>query len=96
MTPRITSAAIRVKGRVYRLVAPARHSDIWLYAASKGETDKAVAAGEQGFMVTYGDMEADRFVSREEAYTIAKAAGQIIKRDDIAETVGTLYTEDLW
>ena len=42
----------------------------------------------QGFLTNEG-----RFVNRIEAFNIAKAAGQIIHKDDLTNE---LYTEDMW
>lgn len=61
-----------------------RHHDIMI--RFYGELDTKPNA--QGFYTSHG-----RFVSREEGYEIAKAAGQIMQ---ISGGEGTLYSEDLY
>ncbi len=91
MTERIAAAAIRSPdGTVWTLPRPARHCDVICHIW--GKTGKpTIGNSGQGFLTDQG-----RFVTREEAYRIAKAADQIIFRPDVTPTPGTLYTEDLW
>ena len=86
---KIEAAAIKLKdGRIVFKFSPARHSDVMLDISTQGDS---LSGAIQGFMTSEG-----RFVTREEAYKIADAAGQIIQREDVTPTPGTLYTEDLW
>jgi hypothetical protein len=91
-TERITKAAILIKGEPFSVDPPGRHSDV-IRAYAKGTDGRPRRFPDSlsvfGFMTDTG-----RFVTREEAHTIAKAAGQIIRRcggDDRA-----LYSENLW
>lgn len=85
---KIEAAAIRTKvGQVWSLFPPHRHHDIMLRMPRE-----MLAGAEQGFETTYG-----RFVSRVEAYPIAKAAGQLLPIDGRTLLApGSLYTEDMW
>ena len=76
----IEAAAIkRASGEVVSLPAPARHCDIICHIAAPYKPGKPTIiladGGVQGFVTNTG-----RFVTREEAYTIAKEAGQILQR----------------
>lgn len=84
----IVQAAIWYEDGFITLPRPYRHPDLLteLHAKGFGWMDQM-----EGFLTSKG-----WFVSRERAYQIAKEAGQIIKRPDVTETPGTLYTEDLW
>ena len=86
---RITHVAIKSnRGVIYLLPEPFRHCDVM----STMQRDKEpIVDSVQGFFTSTG-----RFVTRSEAYRIAHAAGQIIFRDDVTPTPGTLYSEDLW
>ena len=92
MSERIEQAAILLDGTIHTLPRPARHGDVM---AMHGAVNRrwALADGEQGFTTSEG-----RFVERDEAYRIAKAAGQIIARQDghINTNGGDLFSEDLW
>ena len=92
MTNKILMAAIKLpNSTIGTITPPGRHSDIWSLLEDADFSTTEIAQGVQGFIEANGD-----FKTREEAYIIAKEAGQIIKRDDVTETIGTLYTEDLW
>lgn len=87
-TETIQCVAIKSTTVICFLPEPFRHADVWM------DIEDCILKGEhtiQGFMTNKY-----RFVTREEAYIIAKEAGQIIKRHDVTETPGTLYSEDLW
>lgn len=81
---RIVRAAIRVGHAVYSVPPPGRHGDVFAL-------DKAThqcAPEDQGFLTSTG-----RFVERDEALTIAAAAGQIIVKTGPADI---LFSEDVW
>ncbi len=87
---KIKAAAILLEdGQLLSLPPPNRHNDIMSDARVLLLSLKNSV---QGFVTDKGD----RFVTREEAYKIAKASDQIIYRPDVTLTPGTLYTEDLW
>ena len=80
----IVSCAIRTSGgAIVSMPKPNRHHNIL------NESGMRLAGEEQGFLDSTG-----MFRTREEALTIAKASGQIIKRccgDD-----NRLFSENLW
>jgi hypothetical protein len=81
----IVAAAMQWRGFTVTLEAPARHGDIiHAIAQSIPETEWPVR-GDQGFLTSSG-----KFVGRNDAMEIARAAGQVQSTSD------TLYTEDLW
>jgi hypothetical protein len=88
----ITKAAILINGEPFSVDPPGRHSDV-IRSYAKGPDGKPrrfpQSSAVFGFMTDTG-----RFVDREEAHTIAKAAGQIVRRCGGDE--GTLYSENLW
>lgn len=81
----IISVAIRHRGMIVAMPAPARHGDVLkpLYDLD-GEL---VGPEDQGFLTSTG-----RFVGRIEAADIARLAGQIAK----LSWPPFLYSEDLW
>jgi len=88
----IVAAAIQYKGMTISLPAPARHHNIIRYMSDAKlppiiEGTKLVTNTEdQGFITSTG-----RFVYRNEAEEIARAAGQV------DELIGSILTsEDLW
>lgn len=92
----ITTAAIRVNGEIWTLPRPARHhilirswSDAhWIHDPTTGDgRGSRLPEYDQGFMTSKG-----RFVGRDEAESIARAAGQV-KGDLIG---AKLTSEDLW
>ena len=86
---RITHVAIKLAdGTIVSLPKPARHSSVLLQCQAKGFTCRNST---QGFLTSKG-----RFVTREEAYPIAVAAGQLIGREQGGGTSGRLYSEDVW
>lgn len=78
------AAILQEDGSIYSLPKPHRHPDIIIDMASKGLR----YGGQQGFILDNGE-----FVNRVEALKIAKAADQVIRKDDLTNQ---LYTEDLW
>lgn len=85
----IVGAAVRYKGDVFKLPRPNRHGDIMRSMRAAGQPREAVNIVNQGFLTSTG-----RFVGREEAYGIAKSAGQLL--DEKRPGVKVLFTEDLW
>jgi len=88
----IISAAVRgyVNGE-YNIFPVHRHADFFLWMKQLHCVyDKTEV--EQGFL-NYENSGAICFVSREEAYQIAKREGQIKGQTD---TPGELFSEDLW
>lgn len=77
-------AIIDAKGRMWALPAPRRHHHIFALAAFLGDHAEGRSRG-QGFITS-----AMRFVERDQAMDIARAAGQ-------TEALGnTLFSEDVW
>jgi hypothetical protein len=88
MSERIVAAAICVDGETQCMPPPNRHHNIMhLYFR---ETGRCVAPDEQGFITSTG-----RFVGREEAAKIARAAGQIGEAKK-THPQDELFSEDLW
>lgn len=86
MIMRITHVAIRQEERVHSLPPPWRHHHlILLISYDTGEP----VEGEQGFLA-----DGEKFVTREEALSIALAAGQV--KDANGIRAGRLFSEDLW
>jgi hypothetical protein len=92
----IERAAILVDGDVWDVPQPGRHNDvinIYVYGMTQPPEGSAKLRSlrhfEQGFLTSTG-----RFVGREEALSIARAANQIIKRCGGDED--ELYSENLW
>lgn len=82
---RIVAAAMIYNGVICSLAAPKRHGDIInTISRSVGEANWPVN-GEDGFVTSEG-----RFVGRNVAIEIARAAGQTESTSD------TLFSEDLW
>lgn len=97
---RIVRAAITIDDGVWSVPAPMRHHhavNLYVYGSAAhppadDAIDKRCFVGdreEQGFVTSTG-----RFVSREEAWPIALAAGQIVRR--VGGDEGRLYSENLW
>lgn len=82
----ITHVAIKYAGVVYSLVAPKRHCDIHLKLIR--QSGGLHGPTFHGFLDNYGN-----FLSRAEAFIIAKQAGQIKPGMRID---GFLYSEDVW
>lgn len=83
MTRRVVCAAIR-KDRL--IIAGARHYDSVMRAAIKSMNRPDLFKAEQGFIDQWGV-----FLSREEALSIARNAGQIE-----ADSAKMLFSEDLY
>lgn len=85
-TETIIGVAIVVKNKLYSLPKPNRHHHcIQLAFEALGHS---IHAESQGFMTNTG-----RYVEREEALAIAKAANQIIRQP---APQYLLFSEDLW
>jgi hypothetical protein len=82
----IERAAVKRLGEVTSLPRPARHHNVLHLLAS--QVGRETESWEQGFVTSSG-----RFVDREEAFRIAVAAKQIIKKHPPAEI---LFSEDVW
>lgn len=83
---KVKAAAIKdSQGRVHTLPPPARHKHIVAMMLRTGYTEPIV--GEEGFLLSDG-----RFVGRQKAMQVAKAANQLIK----APESGELHSEDVW
>lgn len=82
----ITGVAIVTNGKLFQLPKPNRHHHCIELAAR--QLNKPVSDGTQGFMTSTG-----RYVLREEALTIAKAANQLLPRHKHPRE---LFSESLW
>jgi len=83
----IERAAIRRYSTVWSVPRPGRHHDVIAFMAEQG-VDALGDYSTQGFTTSSG-----RFVDREEAMRLAKAAGQLVddpRYDDM------LFSEDVW
>lgn len=85
----ITQAAIKLEtGEIITRSRPSRHSDI----ISECHKNKVSVSGAvQGFILNDGT-----FVNRNEAYIVAKEAGQILESEMYSSRPVLLYTEDIW
>lgn len=77
-------AILAADGLCLSRARPARHNHVILDAHSQGVS---LAGAVQGFLTS--QME---FVTREEAYKIARENGQLVRDTGL----GALYSEDLW
>jgi hypothetical protein len=82
MTERIEGPAMRLNGEVHRLPAPARHIDV-VRLLQSWEADQGFWTNERPY------------VSREEAWDVAEAAGQITQ-PELARRPRELFTECMW
>jgi hypothetical protein len=82
----IVGVAIRRKGVVYRLGWPARHHTILHMLCQTLGVEEDLGEHDQGFWTSVDE----RYVSRQEAAVIARAAGQTVS------TRSRLFSEDLW
>jgi hypothetical protein len=90
--PKIIAAAVRVEGVTLSMPPPARHYNIVnTLCGTLGfpEHTRYAPPDDQGFLTDDA-----RFVGREEAKQIAKAAGQL--KPEARAYMKELYTEDLW
>ncbi len=91
----VTGVAIRIGKEVFACACPFRHADIIRYLTEfGGKTPGDVAKGEQGFVNSY-----DKFLSREEAYEVARIAGQLKQKTEklrLNSMRHELFSEDLW
>lgn len=84
--PRVVCAAVRLKLGI--VVCGPRHFDSTMRKMLE-QLRLTVTGAEQGFVDQFGN-----FLTREEAWDIAHANGQILR--ERSRCVGTLYSEDLY
>lgn len=89
MNERISSAALRIGKMIVSAPPPARHHTL-LHAFYNYNRKTQIKPSDQGFLTSDG-----RYVERDEAWTIADAAGQI-KRVTCTAGPGKLFSEDMW
>jgi hypothetical protein len=88
----IVAAAIIHQGMTYALPAPARHGNVIHHICkTTGATRVNAHEDDQGFI----DHERG-YVTREEAWKIAEASGQLLERAPTDGRDGKLYSEDVW
>lgn len=87
MDQRIVCAANRHPEK-QQIILGARHWDAFMCEQTK-ESDLDWAEAEQGFIDQRGN-----FLTRQEAWEVAKAAGQIVRR--VGGDEGCLYSENLY
>ncbi|MEL4071706.1 hypothetical protein WKW50_16295 [Ochrobactrum sp. GPK 3] len=85
----IVAAAI-YHGGIISLPKPARHHTILQAMDTEMQIGGVINPQQQGFITSTG-----RYVNRTEAWYIAQAAGQIIRKTS-GEDTPNLYSEDLW
>lgn len=91
MTEKLIAAAVLTStGTIIAVAPPARHGDVIRHMIHQGSDAQEIHDAEQGFLTDAG-----RFVDRQEAYRIAKGAGQFI-RPEIDHVPGTLFSENLF
>lgn len=83
----IERAAIRRYSTVWSVPRPGRHHDVIAFMAEQG-VDALGDYSTQGFTTSEG-----RFVERDEAMKIAKAAKQLIAAPHVPHA---LFSEDVW
>ena len=83
----IDRAAIRRYTTVWSVPRPMRHHDVIAFMAEQG-VDALGDYSTQGFTTSEG-----RFVAREEAMRIARAAGQLIAEPHVPDM---LFSEDIY
>ena len=90
MAETIERAAIRFRGEVIDTPRPGRHCTIFMYSIYPVMTDddECVHPEDQGFVTSTG-----RFVGRQEAMEIARAANQLIHEP---YQPNCLFSEDVW
>jgi hypothetical protein len=88
MSERIVAAAICYDGIIYSVPPPGRHGRIVHHMGGLGMLGQEQR--EQGFLTSLG-----RYVNRQEAWQIARDAGQLEGRVKTGPAY-TLYSEDLW
>jgi hypothetical protein len=86
LNEQIVRAAIRYDGKVYSVPRPGRHHHVIHHMALLGLKSRDM--NDQGFATSTG-----RFVGREEAVGIARAADQIKIKTCPADE---LFSEDVW
>lgn len=86
---RITGVAFLMRSKMMLVLpAPNRHHHIIQASIPEDLPRKAVCCADQGFITSTG-----RYVTREEAVPIARAAGQLIRKTSPEDK---LFSEDLW
>ena len=84
----ITGVGIIVDGKLYSLPKPNRHHHLFNIAFQDKGSDTTIVPESQGFITSLG-----RYVSREEALTLAKRANQLFDRHLHATQ---LFSESVW
>lgn len=85
----IQGVSIRWPGGAKTMGSPARHHTLMEAMRKEGLDTRTIGPNDQGFCTTHR-----RFVHRDEAMLIAKAAGQILKEPTFQPN--TLFSEDVW
>lgn len=86
---RIVAAACRLpSGAIVSFPPPARHHTVLHALAADGFKAIGISGKNQGFVTDAGE-----YVTREQACSIARAAGQIIEKTGPADQ---LFSEDVW
>lgn len=85
---KVAAAAIKVGDLVFSLPRPARHHNILRHMHEIGVKGGPSWIAGQGFLLSDG-----RWVSREEAFEVAKGAGQL---NDRVSFRPKLFSEDVW
>lgn len=85
----VMQVACKTGDLIYTMPKPARHNNI-MNLAKRAGLDSQFQPDEQGFLLSDGS-----FADREEAYKVAKAAGQPWRRKPEIHSEH-LFTEDLW
>ena len=88
ITLKIVSCAFRIGSKVITLPPPNRHHHFFSKFIF---TDEDFEIMEQAFITNEG-----KFVNREEAFIIAKNAGQLLPRKEDGYQGDSLFSEDLW
>lgn len=93
---RVIAAAIHAGGVTYSLPPPARHHNVLFSAGYQHHRTTMLGSdepmdGEQGFLLSDGT-----FATRERAWEVAVAAGQLLERAPTDGRGGTLFSEDVW
>jgi hypothetical protein len=89
---RIFGPAILVEGAQIPVVLPPpmRHHHVLQHMKALGFTREQIFSADQGFAT-----DRQRFLNRKEAWHVAEAAGQIVRRDLVVPN-GLLFSEHMW
>jgi hypothetical protein len=82
---RIVAAAMKKGEAIFAVEKPGRHGSIF---KALNDIGMELNEDDQGFLTSFG-----RFVDRRSGCTIARAAGQILKKTGPADV---LFSEDMW